>query len=53
MNKEFSDTDAELARCIKSRMRFEMGGLPNRAESKDAVRNFMLELVKEIISEEF
>ena len=50
---EFSNTDAELARCIKSRMRHELQALPHKKQSKEIVREFMLELTQEIIAEEF
>lgn len=46
---EFTNTDAELTRCIKSRLRHEYNTLPN----KDAVREYVMELVSEIINEEF
>ena len=55
MEKEFSNTDAELARCIKSRMRHELAAMPkpNSEEAKAIVREYMEELTREIIAEEF
>ena len=50
MIKEFSDTDAELARCIKSRMRHEYySGIKDEKE----IRLFLIELCGEIIEENF
>jgi hypothetical protein len=52
MIKEFTDTDAELARCIHSRIKQELNGLPlNNVESKKIIREYMMELVTEIINE--
>ena len=51
--KEFTNTDAELARCIKSRLRFELEQLPNNEQSKTIVREYLKELTQEIINEQF
>lgn len=52
--QEFSNTDAELARCIKSRMRHELNGLSlTNPQAKKEVREYLLELTQEIINEEF
>jgi hypothetical protein len=51
MEKEFSNTDAELARCIKSRLRYELGLLPHNKQSEKIVREYILELTREIINE--
>jgi hypothetical protein len=53
MTKEFTDTDGELARCIKSRLRYELNQLPHNKQSEKIVREFMLELTHEIINEPF
>ena len=54
---EFSNTDSELARCIKSRMRHELGQIAHSAkqhkEAEAIVRAFITELCADIISEEF
>lgn len=53
MTKEFSNTDGELARCIKARMRHELAAYPRNAESMAIVRGYIIELTQEIINEEF
>ena len=50
---EFSNTDGELARCIKSRMRHELQSLPRNQQAKEIVREYLRELTQEIINEEF
>ena len=52
MLQEFSNTDNELTRCISSRMRHELNNFPRNDAAKQIVRDFMLELVTEIINEE-
>lgn len=53
--KEFLNTDAELARCIKSRMRQELDNitLTNPDAIRADIRNYMIELCTEIINEDF
>lgn len=56
--REFSNTDAELARCIKSRMREELGQFlittkEGRDLARSIVREHMLDLTREIIEEDF
>jgi hypothetical protein len=56
MDKEFSNTDGELARCIKSRMVHELQQFPSRDHNeaaKDIVREYTRELCLEIINETF
>jgi hypothetical protein len=53
MEKEFTDTDGELARCIKSRMRHELAILPRNDTARELVREYLRELTAEIIAEEF
>ena len=53
MTKEFSNTDGELARCIKSRMRAELNNFPRNDQAKALVREFLKELTQEIIAEDF
>ena len=51
---EFSNTDAELARCIKSRLRHELGQLAgDKEQAKKITREYLTELTQEIINEEF
>lgn len=50
---EFSNTDAELARCIKARMRHELTKWPRNEQAKEIVREYLRELTTEIINEEF
>lgn len=53
MEREFSSTDGELARCIKSRMRHELAALPHNEAGKKIVREYLRELTAEIINEAF
>lgn len=53
MSREFTDTDAELSRCIKSRMRHELAALPHTEQAREIVRQYMRELTAEIINETF
>lgn len=54
---EFSNTDAELARCIKSRMRHEFNAMPYKQGREEIaareIREYMQELCQEIINEDF
>jgi len=50
---EFSNTDGELARCIKARMRHELQQFPHNDKAKDIVREYLKELTQEIINEAF
>lgn len=45
---EFSNTDGELARCIKARMRHELQQFPHTEESKQIVREYLTELASYI-----
>lgn len=49
---EFTNTDAELARCIKSRIRHELGQLPSGDLSLKIVREYMTDLTQEIINKD-
>jgi hypothetical protein len=53
MDKAFSNTDGELARCIKSRMVHELQNFPRNDQAKAIVREYMRELTAEIINEDF
>lgn len=56
MNQEFSNTDAELARCIKSRIKHELNAITGNKDKQTvvlpAIKTYLLELVTEIINEE-
>ena len=53
MEREFLNTDGELARCIKSRMVHELNRLPRNDQAREIVREYLKELTAEIINEEF
>jgi len=51
---EFSNTDAELARMIKARLRHELGQLAgDKEQGKKIIREYLTELTQEIINAEF
>ena len=51
---EFSNTDAELSRLLKARLRHELGQLSgNKEQAKKITREYLIELTQEIINEDF
>lgn len=55
MTQEFSNTDAELARHIKSRILHELNGFPAKRRNDlilGEVRRYMIDLCTEIINED-
>ena len=51
---EFSNTDAEITRMIKARLRHELGqSVGDKEQGKKIIREYLTELTQEIINEEF